>query len=125
KRFRHLGDVRDRFVDVRLIAATHHDLTSLIEEGKFRRDLYFRISTLLIVIPPLRERVEDIPVIARELLARISNDLRQPHRELSADAMERLQSHPWPGNIRELRNVLERAALHSSKQLLDGDALFF
>src|SRR5208283_3158210 len=119
-----LGDVHDRFVDVRLIAATHHDLAALIEEGRFRSDLYFRISTLLIVIPPLRERVEDIPVIARELLARISNDLRQPRRELSDAAMERLQSHPWPGNIRELRNVLERAALHSTKPLLDGKDLF-
>ncbi|HYW39074.1 MAG TPA: sigma-54 dependent transcriptional regulator [Terriglobales bacterium] len=125
KRFRHLGDVRDRFVDVRLIAATHQDLSRLIEEGKFRSDLYFRISTLLIVIPPLRDRVEDIPVIARELFARISSDLRQPHRELSESAIARLQSHPWPGNIRELRNVLERAALYSKKQALDAKDLLF
>jgi DNA-binding NtrC family response regulator len=125
KRFRHLGDVRDRFVDVRLIAATHHDLGKLIEEGKFRSDLYFRISTLLIVIPPLRERVADISVIARELLAKISSDLRRPHCDLSENAVERLESHPWPGNIRELRNVLERAVLHSEKQILDGKDLFF
>ncbi len=125
KRFRHLGDVRDRFVDVRLIAATHQDLSKLIEEGKFRSDLYFRISTLLIVIPPLRDRVEDIPVIARELFARISADLRQPHLELSESAIARLQSHPWPGNIRELRNVLERAALYSKKPVLDAKDLLF
>jgi DNA-binding NtrC family response regulator len=125
KRFRHLGDVRDRFVDVRLIAATHQDLGRLIEEGKFRSDLYFRLSTLLIVIPPLRERVEDIPEIAKELIARISSDLRQPHRELSESAIARLQSHSWPGNIRELRNVLERAALYSKKQALDEKDLVF
>ncbi len=125
KRFRHLGDVRDRFVDVRLIAATHQDLGKLIEEGKFRSDLYFRISTLFIVIPPLRERAEDIPVLARELFARISSDLSQSHRGLSEAAIARLQSHPWPGNIRELRNVLERAALYSQKQVLDAKDLFF
>src|SRR3954463_4616049 len=78
KRFRRLGDVRDRFVDVRLIAATHQDLNKAIEEKRFRSDLYYRISTVPIVLPPLRDRTEDIPVIARELLSRITTEMGRP-----------------------------------------------
>lgn len=125
KRFRHLGDVRDRFVDVRLIAATNHDLVTAIGEKRFRSDLYFRISTLQITIPPLRERIADIPVIAQDLLARISAELGRPQKQLSESAVDRLKSHPWPGNFRELRNVLERAVLYSEKQLLRRDDLRF
>lgn len=111
KRFRRLGDVRDRFVDVRLIAATHHDLLRLIDENKFRRDLYFRISTVPIVIPPLRERQEDIPIIANEVLSRICHDMGRPTMEISPNAANALTKYTWPGNIREMRNVLERAVL--------------
>lgn len=113
KRFRRLGDVRDRHVDVRLIAATHHDLRALIKEDKFRRDLYFRISTMLLKIPPLRERPEDIPLIAEKLLGEIALDLKHSAIELTPKALAALQRYSWPGNIRELRNVLERAALLS------------
>lgn len=125
KRFRHLGDVRDRFVDVRLIAATHQDLVKGITEQRFRSDLYFRISTLQITIPPLRERIVDIPVITQDLLAKMSAELTRPQKELSDSAMERLKCHSWPGNIRELRNVLERAVLYSEKQVLGPDDLRF
>jgi len=125
KRFRHLGDVRDRFVDVRLIAATHHDLVAGIAEKRFRSDLYFRISTLQINIPPLRDRVADIPVIAQDLLARISSELGRPQKHLSDSVIDRLQAHRWPGNIRELRNVLERAVLYSEKAMLGADDLRF
>jgi DNA-binding NtrC family response regulator len=111
KSFRRLGDVRDRHVDVRLIAATHHNLHQLIKENKFRSDLYFRISTVVLKIPPLRERTEDIPLIARTLLEKIAVNLKHSEIELSAEAMAALQRYSWPGNIRELRNVLERAAL--------------
>jgi DNA-binding NtrC family response regulator len=111
KRFRRLGDIRDRFVDVRLIAATHQDLLKLIDEKRFRSDLYFRISTVPIVIPPLRERTQDIPVIAREILVRICSDMGRPSLNLSESALQPLCSYRWPGNIRELRNVLERAVL--------------
>jgi DNA-binding NtrC family response regulator len=111
KRFRRLGDVRDRFVDVRLIAATHHDLLQLIDENKFRRDLYFRISTVPIVIPPLRERQEDIPIIANEVLGRICHDMGRSMMEISPSAANALAKYTWPGNIREMRNVLERAVL--------------
>jgi DNA-binding NtrC family response regulator len=125
KRFRHLGDVRDRFVDVRLIAATNHDLVTAIGEKRFRSDLYFRISTLQITIPPLRERIADIPMIAQDLLARISAELGRPQKQLSGSALDRLKSHSWPGNFRELRNVLERAVLYSEKQLLGPNDLRF
>ncbi len=125
KRFRRMGDVRDRFVDVRLIAATHQDLARLIMEKRFRSDLYFRISTVPILIPPLRERIEDIPVLADQLLLRITGDIGRPVTGLSTSALAKLQAYHWPGNIRELRNVLERALLLSEKKGLDSDDFTF
>ena len=111
-----MGDVRDRFIDVRLIAATHQDLRHLIETKVFRSDLYFRISTVPLAIPPLRERQEDIPAIAHSLLLRICSDMARPAAEISPKALERLRSYYWPGNIRELRNVLERALLFADRR---------
>jgi DNA-binding NtrC family response regulator len=119
KKFRRLGDVRDRFVDVRLVAATHQDLRALIEAKSFRSDLYFRISTVPLRIPPLRERPEDIPHIAGALLRRICSDMARSPVELSSKALERLRSYYWPGNIRELRNVLERALLLHEDAVLE------
>ena len=113
-RFRRLGDVDDRRVDVRLIAATHRDLAALVEENRFRSDLYFRISTVLLRLPPLRERVEDIPILASHLIRRSAAELGRAAFDLSPGAVRRLQAHTWPGNIRELRNVLERTALLSA-----------
>jgi DNA-binding NtrC family response regulator len=110
KRFRRLGDTRDRVVDVRLIAATNGDLRRLITEKRFREDLYFRISTLPLAIPPLRERREDIPDLARDILRR-SAARRAQEIGLSDEALAELGAYAWPGNIRELRNVLERAIL--------------
>jgi transcriptional regulator with PAS, ATPase and Fis domain len=125
KRFRRMGDVRDRFIDVRLIAATHQDLRHLIETRVFRSDLYFRISTVPLAIPPLRERQEDIPAVAQALLNRICSDMARPRAELSTKALDRLRSYYWPGNIRELRNVLERALLFSDRPALEpGDLAF-
>lgn len=125
KKFRRMGDVRDRFIDVRLIAATHQDLRQLIEAKAFRGDLYFRISTVPLAIPPLRERGEDIPYIAQALLARICSDMARLRAELSAQAVERLRSYYWPGNIRELRNVLERAMLFTEGPVVEaGDFSF-
>jgi DNA-binding NtrC family response regulator len=125
KRFRRLGDVRDRQVDVWLIAATHQDLSALVEEKRFRSDLYFRISTLRLRLPPLRERVEDIPMLAQEFLLHIASELPRSLLTLSTRALHRLERHPWPGNIRELRNVLERAALLSSGSVLEENDLGF
>jgi DNA-binding NtrC family response regulator len=113
KRFRRLGDVKDRTVDIRLIAATHRDFRSLVEESKFRQDLYYRISTLELFVPPLRERRDDIPLLAENILDTLARDLGQPRLTVTREAERVLCNYDWPGNIRELRNVLERAVLRS------------
>jgi DNA-binding NtrC family response regulator len=125
KRFRRLGEVEDRTVDVRLIAATHQDLPEAVRAQRFRRDLYFRISTLPLHLPALRERPEDIPVIARDMLARLSRELGRPGLDLTPAAEAALGAYAWPGNLRELRNVLERAVLLSSTPVLRPDDLRF
>jgi DNA-binding NtrC family response regulator len=125
KRFRRLGEVEDRTVDVRLIAATHQDLSECVRAQRFRGDLYFRISTLPLRIPALRERPEDIPVIARNMLARLSRELGRPGLDLAPAAEAALSAYAWPGNLRELRNVLERAVLLSSSPVVrPGDLRF-
>jgi DNA-binding NtrC family response regulator len=118
KKFRRLGDVRDRHVDVRLIAASHQDLRQLVQQKKFRSDLFYRISTIPISVPALRQRGEDIPVLAERFLTRFGAQLARGEVRLSPAALKQLQRYSWPGNIRELRNVLERAVL-----LSEGNAL--
>jgi len=125
KRFRRLGEVRDRQVDVQLVAASHQSLPQLVQEKKFRSDLYFRISTIPLRVPALRERVEDIPMLARQLLAVLSNDLGRRGLRLSPDAERALAAYSWPGNVRELRNVLERAALLCGRDVLEASDLRF
>jgi len=119
-RFRRLGDVRDRQVDVRLIAATHRDLGRLVREEKFREDLYYRISALPLVMPPLRERGTDVALLARRLVETIGAELDRPGVRLSAGAEAVLTARSWPGNVRELRNVLERALLLSGGPILEA-----
>ena len=111
QRFRRLGDVRDRQVDVRLIAATHHDLKARVAEKKFREDLYYRINAIPLLVPALRDRGQDVVLLARVMLQRIAADLGFPGVRLSAKAERALMAHRWPGNLRELRNSLERAVL--------------
>jgi DNA-binding NtrC family response regulator len=125
KRFRRLGEVRDRQVDVQLIAATHQDLSELAKEKKFRSDLYYRISTIPLRVPPLRERPEDIPGLARRLLEGFSADLGRRGLRLSPEAERRLGQYAWPGNVRELRNVLERALLLCGRDVVQVDDLRF
>jgi DNA-binding NtrC family response regulator len=125
KRLRRVGDVRDRLVDVRLIAASHHDLTHLCRTERFRSDLYFRISTLPMHLVPLRERTEDIPLLTEHLLDNISRELGRQRAELTTKAEKRLSSYSWPGNIRELKNVLERAVLLSDHPVIDDSDLYF
>jgi DNA-binding NtrC family response regulator len=125
KRFRRLGDVRDRQVNTRLIAATHQDLEGLVRDKRFRADLYFRISTLPLIVPPLRSRPEDIPLIADRLLAELAGDIGRASVRLLPDAVEALQAYAWPGNIRELRNVLERALLLTNAAALGRRDLRF
>ena len=106
--YRRVGSTELRRSDVRVISATHRDLKAMVGQGRFREDLYYRLSTFPIHLPALRERAEDIPLLAVALVARVA-----PLRRLSLSprALERLRAHPYPGNVRELRNVLERAAL--------------
>jgi DNA-binding NtrC family response regulator len=118
KRFRRLGSTADRQVDIRLIAATHQNLPQLVEEKQFRSDLYFRINTIPLRTPSLRERPEDIPLLANQILKELAY-LRHKEVKLSVEAEKTLQSYFWPGNIRQLRNVLEQALLFS-----DGNTLF-
>jgi DNA-binding NtrC family response regulator len=125
KKFRRLGDVRDRRVDIRLIAATHQDLAGLVRENKFRSDLYYRVSAIPLAVPALRDRQEDIPMLARQLLARLASDLGRGEVRLAAESEKALLAYRWPGNVRELRNVLERAVLISGRDvLLPGDLHF-
>jgi DNA-binding NtrC family response regulator len=118
KRFRRLGDVHERQVDVRLIAATHRDLAALAAEEKFRRDLYFRINTFRLTVPPLRQRPEDIPLLAHDLLERLCAERGRDRLALDAGTAKALIDYAWPGNLRELRNVIERAVV-----LCEGRAL--
>ncbi len=111
QRFRRMGDVRDRQVDVRLVAATHHDLAALVASGRFREDLYYRINALPLRVPALRDRGRDVVLLARALLARVAAELGRPSASLTPEGEEALLRHAWPGNVRELRNVLERAVL--------------
>jgi DNA-binding NtrC family response regulator len=125
RKFRRLGDVRDRWVDLRLIAATHHDLLKAVQEKKFRGDLYFRISAIPLSTPPLRARVEDIPLLADWVLSHMSLEFGERTNQITNAAMKALESYSWPGNIRELRNVLERAVLVSEgKPILTKDLYF-
>jgi DNA-binding NtrC family response regulator len=125
KRFRRLGEVRDRQVDIQLIAATHQNLHQLVEEKRFRSDLYFRISTIPLRVPPLRERPEDVPVLARLLLDGFAADLSRRGTRLSPPAERALAAYSWPGNVRELRNVLERALLLCGNDVLEPADLRF
>src|ERR1044072_8115867 len=118
KRFRRVGDVRDRQVDVRLIAATHQDMGQLVREKRFRGDLYFRISTIPLAFPALRDRVEDIPTMAQYLLDKVSADLGRGELHLDENCIQALKAYSWPGNIRELRNVIERALLLSDQKTI-------
>jgi DNA-binding NtrC family response regulator len=123
QRFRRVGDVRERRVDIRLISATHHDIEELVRQEKFREDLFYRIGAIPLRVPPLRERREDIVPLAQEMLARLGNDLGRTGTRLSQSACDALINHEWPGNIRELRNVLERALLLARGPVIEAGML--
>jgi two-component system, NtrC family, response regulator AtoC len=111
KRFRRVGGTKDLSVDARVIAATNRDLEQEVEEGRFRADLYYRLSVIPIQIPPLRDRPGDVALLARSFLANFVREFGKRMRRISPDALELLERYPWPGNVRELRNVLERSVL--------------
>jgi two-component system NtrC family response regulator len=119
---RRLGDTQTVHVDVRTVCATHRDLEKMVEEGTFREDLMFRINTFEIGVPPLRERVNDISLLARHLLRRQRSD-GSDDGLFSDEAMRELESHQWPGNVRELANVIEHAAILCESLPIDTDDL--
>lgn len=122
KRIRPVGAVQELEVDVRVIAACNADLPAYVGEGKFRKDLYYRLSTFPVHIPPLRERTGDIPALAEAILAELSHKLRRDIT-LTAEAAVQLQAHDWPGNVRELRNVLEFSAYLTPSGVITAAAL--
>jgi two-component system response regulator PilR (NtrC family) len=119
RRFRRLGGTEEVQADVRVIAATNQELPRMVEQGKFREDLYYRINVLSIQLPALRDRAEDIPILAEHFLEHFAAQMGKPVRTISAEAMRLLQGHTWRGNVRELQNAIERAvALEQSETIL-------
>jgi DNA-binding NtrC family response regulator len=118
KTFKRVGGVADIHVDVRVIAATNRTLEDDVKKGRFREDLYYRLNVLPIVLPPLRTRVDDIPDLVRFFVDAYNTEFRKRVKGVTDDAMRRLKTYGWPGNIRELRNAVERAML-----LVEGDQL--
>lgn len=108
RQFKRLGGVVDQRVDIRIIAATNADLEAAVRTGRFREDLYYRLKVIPIVLPPLRERPEDIPLLLHHFMAKYNAEFRKNFRRVSDEALKLLVAYPWPGNVRELRNLLER-----------------
>jgi len=120
---RPIGSTEESDVDVRVIAATNKDLEKEIAEGRFREDLYYRLSVIPIHLPPLRERREDIPLLARDFLGRFSKSMSKNIDGIEPEAMRRLEVYDWPGNVRELENTIERAVALESKHKISTEAL--
>jgi DNA-binding NtrC family response regulator len=115
-----VGSAKPRHVDVRIVVATHRDLRQRVREGLFREDLYYRLAVVPLQVPPLRKRPEDVPALADQLLGQISRELKMRPPTLTAAALERLSTYAFPGNVRELRNILEHAALLSDRETIDA-----
>src|SRR5205807_7701449 len=113
-----LGGTRPISVDVRLIAASNRDLEEAIHAGTFRRDLFFRLNVVTLVMPPLRERREDIPTLAQYFVSKCSAKCKLKPKQISPDAMACLANYDWPGNVRELENAMERALVLSSSEVI-------
>jgi two-component system response regulator PilR (NtrC family) len=119
KSFRRVGGEQEIKVDVRILAASNRVIEKEVEEGKFREDLYYRLNVIRIHIPPLKERKEDISILARHFLEKYSEELKKPIKKISAEAEQLILKYNWPGNVRELENVIERAvSLEKSEVIL-------
>jgi DNA-binding NtrC family response regulator len=121
--FERVGGTQSIEVDVRILAATNKDLHAAIADKSFREDLYFRIAALPIVIPPLRERGDDVILLAEHFLERYRREFRKPLLELTEDARAQMRSYPWPGNVRELQNTVERASILATGHAIDASTL--
>jgi DNA-binding NtrC family response regulator len=121
REFMRLGGVEMIKVDVRIVAATNVELRRMVEEGKFREDLFYRLHVITVQLPPLRERREDIPLLAQHFLEKYSAENSKPRLDLTPEALDLLLEYDWPGNVRELENVIERAVVLSSGQQIGVD----
>jgi len=119
KRVRRVGSAEEIDVDARVIAATNRPLERLVQDRQFREDLYYRLNVIPILVPPLRHRREDIPLLAEHFRERFSREIGKPVRRIASETMDRLVTYHWPGNVRELENVIERAvALETASAIL-------
>jgi DNA-binding NtrC family response regulator len=123
RKFMHLGGVHELQVDVRIIAATNVDLKQQVRDGKFREDLFYRLNVIIVDLPPLRQRKEDIPLLVEFFLNKYSAENERPLRRITPEALRPLLSYAWPGNVRELENVVERAVVLSSGTEIGPDLL--
>ena len=123
REFMRLGGMDTIRVDVRIIAATNCNLENMVEDGQFREDLYYRLHVISVYLPPLRERKEDIPVLAQHFLAKYSDENGKSGLELTVDTLDRLADYDWPGNVRELENVIERAVVLTPGPKIDTDLI--
>ncbi|HEX2522095.1 MAG TPA: sigma-54 dependent transcriptional regulator [Terriglobia bacterium] len=117
--FRRVGGVKDISVNVQVVASTNRDLEAVVREGKFREDLFYRLSVIPIQIPPLRERKEDIPLLVEHFIQRYSTQFRKKVGQVSPEGMKLMMDYSWPGNIRELKNAIERAMILVDKDRID------
>ncbi|MDE2254981.1 MAG: sigma-54-dependent Fis family transcriptional regulator [Betaproteobacteria bacterium] len=118
RKIRALGETAETPVDVRLVSATHRDLQRCVAEGLFRQDLYYRLNVIGVALPPLRERLDDLPLLVEALLRRIRSDHERPELRLSPEALLQLRMHAFPGNVRELENLLHRATALSTSDII-------
>ena len=123
REFDRVGGTQPIKVDVRVVAATNQDLKEAIKDGRFRKDLFFRLNVVSMTIPPLRERREDIPALAKFFVGRYAKDMKRPHLTIDPKAIEALRQYDWPGNVRELANVIERAVVLASGDAISVDDL--
>lgn len=123
REFERVGDSTTIKVDVRVIAATNQDLAERVRLGKFREDLYYRLNVVKLSLPPLRERMEDLPMLIEHFLERFATSFRKPISGLSDAALSVLQGHSWPGNVRELQHVLEHACVLTRSDIIESDSL--
>jgi DNA-binding NtrC family response regulator len=121
--FERIGGVKSIKVDIRVIAATNQDLETLVYQGKFREDLYYRLNVIPIRIPPLRERVGDIPLLISHFAQQFSQKKNKPPKRLSPEALEILSHYPWPGNVRELENLMERLVILTESEVVTVEDL--
>jgi DNA-binding NtrC family response regulator len=123
KEFRPLGAVDNRTADVRILAATNEDIRQLVADGRFREDLFYRLNVLNITLPPLRQRIDDLPLLADHFLKRYNAENGKQVRRLAPDVLERLLAYAWPGNVRELENVIERGVVLARGEEITLDLL--